>query len=338
MTILQAQTAVITIAVGNLGYLETGNNVTKFAAGQWDNKFYGWELQGQPWCDVFADYCYCQAFGDEKGAAITYQKLGRGSALCSTSAQYYKNNNAFFKYPQKADQAFFNYNGGINHTGIVESVNGSGENWTSFTCIEGNSSDQVVRHTYYKGDNKIAGFGRPNWSLVTGSNENSTPAPTPTPDPAPTATLIRFGDKGNKVKELQEKLIKLGYNCGKFGADGEFGVKTLAAVTKFQREHLLEVDGIAGPETIKALNKALDSLNEEIVIEPEKPTSFQVGDKVKVKEGSTYYNSNVKVPNFVLNDTWIIYAINGNRAVINKNVSGTNAIMSPINTQDLIKV
>ena len=273
---------------------------------------------------------------------MTYQKLGRGSALCSTSAQYYKNNNAFFNYPQKADQAFFYYNGAINHTGIVESVNGSGKNWTSFTCIEGNSSDKVARRTYYKGDSKLAGFGRPNWSLVADGSENNTPAPTPTPDPAPaptpTVTLVRFGNKGSKVKELQEKLIKLGYDCGKAGADGDFGLKTLAAVLKFQREHSLEIDGIAGPKTFEALDKALGSSSGEIIVEPEKPVLLQVGDKVKIKSGATYYNGRVTVPQFVLNDTWVIYSINGDRVVINKNADGTRHIMSPINIKFLTKV
>lgn len=72
--------------------------------------------------------------------------------------------------------------------------------------------------------------------------------------------------------------------------------------------------------------------------ENKEEVTFAKGDKVKIKDGSTWYNSRTHVPQFVLNDTWIIYAINGDRAVVNKNASGTNAIMSPINTQNLIKV
>jgi peptidoglycan hydrolase-like protein with peptidoglycan-binding domain len=55
--------------------------------------------------------------------------------------------------------------------------------------------------------------------------------------------VTRYGEKSSVVKDLQEKLIKLGYDVGKDGADGEFGRNTLAAVKKFQREHNLVADG-----------------------------------------------------------------------------------------------
>lgn len=342
----EAKKALIAVAVSNLGYRETGDNVTKFAAGTWDNTFYGWELQGQPWCDVYADYCYCQTFGNEKGAAMTYQRLGAGSALCSASAQYYKNNDAFFNYPETGDQAFFYYNGAINHTGIVETVNGSRENWNSFTCIEGNSSDMVARRTYYRGNSVIAGFGRPKWGLVTDGNINLPSTSTSSAVSTPIQTVTRFGNKGSQVKELQEKLIKLGYSCGKDGADGDFGLNTLNAVLKFQRDYSLEVDGVAGPLTISAINKALKEAggNTTTTTTTQTNTSipstnivFKKDDKVKIKEGATYYNTDVKIPDFVLNDIWIIYQINGNRAVINKNVNETRSIMSPIDTNNLIK-
>ena len=103
---------------------------------------------------------------------MTYQTLGSGSALCSTSASFYKAHNAFFNYPEVGDQVFFYVSGGINHTGIVEKVSGSGSNWTSITTIEGNSSDSVARHTYSKGNGTVAGFGRPKWSIVSNTDKD----------------------------------------------------------------------------------------------------------------------------------------------------------------------
>ena len=341
MTTEQAIQKVLDVARSNIGYHESGDNITKFAQDRWDNQFYGWELQGQPWCDVFADYCYCQPFGITLGAAITYQRVGGGSALCSASAQFYRNNGAWYTIPQPGDQAFFYIGGAINHTGIVETVSGS-----QFTTIEGNASDMVMRRTYYINGSNVAGFGRPKWSLVTnGTSDTTTPAPTPTPapttDPAP-VTYIKFGNRGDAVKTLQENLIKLGYSCGPDGADGQFGFNTLVAVTKFQRAQKLEVDGVVGPLTQAAIQKAL---NKDTAPTPTPTPSegnenqtFAKGDKVKIKDGATYYDGKTKVPNFVLNDVWIIYAINGDRAVINKNVSGTSSIMSPINTKYLEKV
>ena len=344
MTITQAKKALIAVAVSNIGCRETGDNIIKFAAGTWDNKFYGWELQGQPWCDLYADYCYCQAFGDEKGAAMTYQQLGHGSALCRASAQYYKNNNAYYTYPEVGDQAFFYYGGDINHTGIVETVTGTGKDWTSFTTIEGNTSDSVGRRTYYRGNAVIAGFGRPKWSLVVDDKESIETPSTSTSTPAPTTQLIRFGARGEQVKKIQEQLIKLNYNCGKDGADGVFGLNTLKAVLNFQKDYQLECDGVVGPLTQAALEKAIKLASgekEETTTTPSAPVkveTFKKGDEVKIKPGATYYDGRTVVPDFVLNDTWIVYAVNGDRVVISKNKSGTNNIMSPINAKDLIKV
>ena len=207
----------------------------------------------------------------------------------------------------------------------------------------------VARRIYYRGNNVIAGFGRPNWKVVVDDNSSIESPSTSTSQvttPTHTQTMIvtRYGEKSNAVKDLQEKLIKLGYDVGKDGADGEFGRNTLAAVKKFQREHNLVADGQVGDLTRAALETALknnsdntdstqDNKNEST---PE--TTFKKGDKVTVKNGSTWYNSKIQVPQFVLNDIWVVYSIFGDRAVINKNISGTKAIMSPININNLIKI
>mgnify|MGYP007013883630 CR=1 FL=1 len=46
MTSQEAIQKVLNVAISNIGYKEASNNVTKFAAGRWDNEFYGWELNG----------------------------------------------------------------------------------------------------------------------------------------------------------------------------------------------------------------------------------------------------------------------------------------------------
>ena len=67
---------------------------------------------------------------------------------------------------------------------------------------------------------------------------------------------LRKGSEGVNVRELQERLIALGYDCGTKGADGKFGAKTEEAVKEFQRKHGLKVDGIAGENTWAELDKA----------------------------------------------------------------------------------
>lgn len=71
-------------------------------------------------------------------------------------------------------------------------------------------------------------------------------------------STVRNGDKGSDVNALQNALIGLGYDLSKYGADGEFGAETLAAVKQFQRNHGLNVDGICGPLTWAEIYKAVE--------------------------------------------------------------------------------
>lgn len=50
---------------------------------------------------------------------------------------------------------------------------------------------------------------------------------------------LQKGDSGDEVKQLQQNLIKLGYNCGSAGADGIFGDGTEKAVKTFQKNQNL---------------------------------------------------------------------------------------------------
>ncbi len=57
------------------------------------------------------------------------------------------------------------------------------------------------------------------------------------------------GMEGNDVKTLQAALIANGFDCGKAGADGDFGSGTEAALKKFQAKYSLGADGIVGNGT-----------------------------------------------------------------------------------------
>lgn len=67
---------------------------------------------------------------------------------------------------------------------------------------------------------------------------------------------IRRGNKGEDVKYVQTILYNLGYDLGSYGIDGDFGRATEAAVKEFQRDHKLNPDGVVGPLTYEALEKA----------------------------------------------------------------------------------
>lgn len=66
------------------------------------------------------------------------------------------------------------------------------------------------------------------------------------------SSMIRYGDKGDDVRAVQQALTFLGYSPG--AIDGIFGPLTNEAVRRFQSDQRIAVDGIVGPETISALN------------------------------------------------------------------------------------
>lgn len=72
--------------------------------------------------------------------------------------------------------------------------------------------------------------------------------------------LLRQGDDGSQVRELQRALSNLGYRdaAGRdLVADGDFGARTGQALREFQRDHGLKDDGVAGPATQRALEAAV---------------------------------------------------------------------------------
>ena len=73
----------------------------------------------------------------------------------------------------------------------------------------------------------------------------------PTPTPTAAASLLKKGDNGEAVKQMQARLKELGYYNG--SVDGDFGGGTEEAVRLFQRQNQLDVDGIAAKMTFAAL-------------------------------------------------------------------------------------
>ncbi len=101
-----------------------------------------------------------------------------------------------------------------------------------------------------------------------------TPTPSPVPTPVPTIDItpnpayktLQMGDRGDNVRDMQERLQEYGYYEGEI--DGAYGNQTRQAVEKFQYMHGLSVDGIAGRRTLTVLFES-----GEIRLPPgEKPT------------------------------------------------------------------
>ena len=258
MTVREAKNKLIAWAEAQIGTREGANNYNRYARGM--QKLYGWDVQNQPWCDIFVDAGFVECFGLELAMAMTYQFPGCAGAACRYSAQYYKDAGAWVAAPEPGDQIFLYVDGGINHTGIVTAVEGG-----RVTTVEGNSADMVARRVYALQALNIAGYGRPDWALA--ADAAQAPPPAPEKGAAPAApekgavyggyeyavkiALLRQGSRGPQVKNLQTLLGAEGFDCG--AADGEFGPRTAAALLSFQRAHALAADGEFGPQSFTAL-------------------------------------------------------------------------------------
>ena len=245
-----------------IGTHEGPDNWNKYADSPDMTKLYGWNVQNQPWCDVFVDAAFISCFGFDAGSAMTYQYAGCNGAACRYSAEYYQKHGAWYKEPQVGDQVFFYSGASIGHTGVVTQV-GMG----AITTVEGNSSDAVTRRSYTIGSPAIAGYGRPNWSLAgrdiivptTPVDEDSPDEPVEPLRPSflyhkhtykVALNLLKLGDYGPLVMAVQAVLNAHGFDCK---VDGEFGSETEEAVERFQSQNRLTVDGEVGGQTYQKL-------------------------------------------------------------------------------------
>lgn len=99
-------------------------------------------------------------------------------------------------------------------------------------------------------------LGTNSFSITTGLPCNGKTSVAPATPAATSFTftqLLKRGSSGNEVLELQTFLNNAGYNCGT--PDGKFGLKTQAALSKFQVANGLVGDGVAGAMTRVVLNK-----------------------------------------------------------------------------------
>lgn len=212
------------------------------------------------WCQAFVDWVFITAFGLELAKKLIYTWTN----YTPTGSNAFKKRDRYIKRgsgkPKRGDVIYFysTSKGRIGHVGIVYKVTSS----TVYT-IEGNTSGAsslvtngggVKKKSYSLTSSYIDGYGSVDYSAIEGTDIT-----------VPEAVVLKLGDRllsngdeGEDVKELQQALISLGYSCGSYGADGEFGDCTDMAVRAFQKDHGCEVDGEYGPESHKALTAAME--------------------------------------------------------------------------------
>lgn len=126
------------------------------------------------------------------------------------------------------------------------------------------------------------------WGELKNVNYNAdetagTEKPSQTKDEEGLPTLRR-GDKGSYVTMLQTALLQRGYNLGSYGADGDFGKMTEAAVKQFQTDWGLTSDGVVGKQTWEKLQST--PINRMVTVHIPNMTQAQAEGLLKKYAGS----------------------------------------------------
>lgn len=193
---------------------------------------------------------WCAAFVSAVAVKLGYTDIIPTECSCSKMVALLQDKNAWQeadnRVPKPGELIFYNWEakaagedlGGPDHVGIVERVvNGK------IIVIEGNFSQSVKRREIPVNYRYIRGFGTPAY------DKEQTKKGVYRME----LTNLKNGCKGEAVRALQILLMGRGYSCGNSGADGIFGNDTHSAVCRFQKAKSLDVDGIAGEQTMSEL-------------------------------------------------------------------------------------
>lgn len=146
---------VLSVANGQCGYQETGNNHTKYAA----DLGFG---QNQAWCQTFVCWCFVQAYGREAGQSLLCGYMGASTMECKNA---FASKNQIVQVPQPGDIWWRKRSGG-GHVGIVTSASLSG-NSIIIRTVEGNTSCSTAG-SQWNGD----GVFQKSHTITNGRDEN----------------------------------------------------------------------------------------------------------------------------------------------------------------------
>lgn len=245
-------TWLLEIASGEVGYQEGPHGYSKY--GEWAGDPYA------QWCAEFLCWCVDQVdqqhgtallrsvyplYSGSNGGKNWFIQAGRylvrNGHLENWGYQWLKGEDHFLTtgdyIPQPGDWVFFTWTSDTDtdHVAMVEYCTRNSRGDVTIHVIEGNNPSGVTRGTYALTYNRILGYGTvhdaADWTM-------------------------RAGCAGEKVRQLQVKLIYLGRLPGD-AADGRYGSDTRGAVEAFQRESGLTANGIANLATQQALDSAV---------------------------------------------------------------------------------
>ena len=244
--------------------LEVASSEVGYAEGEHGRTKYG-EWAGDPYCQWCAEFqCWCvdqvdRRYGTSllKNVYPLYSGSNEGRAWFITAGRYVvrkgeieewgyewlKGASSFIRsgdyIPQPGDWMFFTWTSDedTDHVAMVEYCTRNRETGAvTVHVIEGNNPSAVARNTYDIHNSRILGYGTVH-------------------DAAD--VMMHFGNRGEKVRQLQEKLVYLGYLSPE-GVDGIYGNSTVDALKAFQADAGLRPGGYANMVTQQHLDEAYD--------------------------------------------------------------------------------
>ena len=241
--------------------MSTISNLTKIAKGEIGNngsKYRKWfynrtsDYYGVNWCAVFICWLFYMVGGLNKYLIKTD---GAGTIARYSDKKYGKWYEPNEITPQEGDIVMFRWGGSYtdkyhsDHVGYVYAVD---DNY--IYTIEGNTGSNnadyssVMYKQYKRTSSSINGYYRPNYLDSKKEREEK-------------SMNFTKGDKSDGVLAYKSMLIQaesLGLITQKVNADNVFGDGTLKATKQVQEKYKLEVDGVAGKNTITALHNAIN--------------------------------------------------------------------------------
>ena len=246
-------TWLLDIAGDEVGYREGAHGYSKY--GEW---------AGDPYAQWCAEYlCWSIAQVDEQYGTELLNKVYplysgsntgrswfirqgryvvRNGHLTGWGYQWLKGEDKFLTtgdyIPQPGDWMFFTWTEtqDTDHVAMVEYCTRDEQGNVKIHVLEGNNPVSVQRNTYDLTYRRILGYGTvhdvADWTM-------------------------RSGNSGEKVRQLQEKLVTVGL-LDASGVDGSYGTATQNAVKAFQSSIGRRQTGIADMQTQQALEDAAD--------------------------------------------------------------------------------
>ena len=244
-------TRLLEVASAEVGYTEGEHGWTKY--GEWvGDPYCQWCAEFQCWCVDQVDQRYGTSLlnhvyplysGSNEGRAWFIQAgryVIRKGPVEGWGYEWLKGKTSFISsgeyIPQPGDWVFFTWTSDedTDHVAMVEYCTRNSETGEILIhVIEGNKPSSVARDTYDLNYSRILGYGTVH-------------------DVAD--ITMQFGNRGEKVRQLQEKLVYIGFLDPQY-ENGFFGNATHDALRAFQLEYSLRPLGLANMATQQKLDE-----------------------------------------------------------------------------------